>query len=128
MSQQLLLCFEAPAAPVSALRSEPTAAITTDEHAARAGTRIAEIWALAEARWQEGGRPLRFIGCSYFVVNSNQHADRSAYLSEAESDEVHQLTMQHSLYANDPRRAHERVLARLARLRAQREKNAAQRA
>lgn len=113
MTSQLPLCFDAPL--------DPTAEITTDAQAARAGNRIDELWALAEARWQDGGRPLRFIGCSYYVVNSNQHSDRGAYLSEAESTEVHALTIQHSLYVNDPYRAGQRVRARLAQLRAERE-------
>ncbi|MDF7815354.1 hypothetical protein [Hymenobacter sp. YC55] len=113
MSQQLPLCFDAPL--------DPTAKITTDAHAARVGARIDQIWTLAEARWQEGGRPLRFIGCSYYVVNFNQHSDRSAYLSEAESTEFHALAIRHSLYANDPYRARERVVSRLAMLRAERE-------
>ena len=112
MSQQQPLCFDAPL--------DPAAEVTTDAHAARVKGRMDAIWALAEARWQEGGRPLRFIGCSYFVVNTNQQSDSSAYLSEAESAEVHALAIQHSLYVNDPRRARERVQARLALLRAQR--------
>jgi hypothetical protein len=111
-SPQLPLCFEAP--------DDPTAAVTTEAQAARVKARLDAIWALAEARWQEGGRPLRFVGCSYFVVNSNQQSDRSAYLSEAENAEVHALTIQYSLYVNDPHRARARVQARLAMLRAQR--------
>lgn len=115
MPAQLLLCFDAPAVADVLV---PTAAITTDEHAARAGARIDAIWALAEERWQAGGRPLRFLGCSYFVVDSGQMNDRHAYLSEEESGEVHQLTLQHSLYTNDPYRARERNLARMATRRA----------
>lgn len=118
----------APAGPVVAParepaddQTDPSAEITTDAHAAQVAARIDAIWALAEERWQQGGRPLRFIGCSYTVADSRQMEDRSAYLSEAEAAEVHQLTLQHSLYTNDPHRAHQRVQARLAELRAQRQ-------
>ncbi|MFC7670843.1 hypothetical protein ACFQT0_28235 [Hymenobacter humi] len=55
------------------------------------------------------------------MVDSRQMEDRSAYLSEVEAAEVHQLTMQFSLYTNDPQRAHLRVLDRLAHLKAGRE-------
>lgn len=106
--------------PASEL-TDPTAEITTEAHAAQVGARIDALWALAEERWQQGGRPLRFIGCSYYVVDSRQMEDRSAYLSEAEAAEVHQLTMQFSLYTNDPQRAHLRVLDRLVQLKAGRE-------
>ena len=112
MSPQLPICFNAPL--------DPEAEVTTDAQAVRVRARVEEIWARAEARWQQGGRPLRYIGCSYYVVNSNQQSDRSAYLSAAESAEVHALSLRCSLYVNDPYRAHERVLARLATLRAQR--------
>lgn len=112
MNQQLSLCFEAPL--------DPTAEVTTDAQAARVRARIEEIWALGEARWQEGGRPLRYIGCSYYVVNSNQQSDRSAYLSEAENAEVHALSLRCSLYVNDPLRAHARIVARLGQRRAAR--------
>ena len=108
MSPQLPICFEAPL--------DPEAEVTTDAQAARVRARIEELWARAEVRWQEGGRPLRYIGCSYYVVDSNQASDRSVYLSQAEADEVHALSLRCSLYVNDPYRAHERVLARLARL------------
>jgi len=108
------------AAPTAEIPADPTAEITTEDHAAQVAARIQAIWALAEERWQQGGRPLRFIGCSYFVVDSRQMEDRSAYLSEEEAAEVHQLTMQHSLYVNDPQRAKQRVQARLAQLKAAR--------
>lgn len=98
----------------------PTAPITTDAHAAQAGARIDAIWALAEERWQAGGRPLRFLGCSYYVVDSGQMGERRAYLTEEEMQEVHQLTLQYSLYTNCPHRARERNLARMAERRAQR--------
>jgi hypothetical protein len=113
---------EPAAADVPALTpADPTAEITTDAQAAEVGARIDAIWALAEQRWQQGGRPLRFTGCSYFVVDSRQREDRAAYLTEAENSEQHQLTIQYSLYTNDPNRAHLRVLARLAELKAGRE-------
>ena len=112
MSPQLPICFNAPL--------DPEAEVTTDAQAARVRARVEQIWALAETRWLEGGRPLRYIGCSYYVVNSNQASDRSVYLSQAEADEVHALSLRASLYVNDPYRAHERVLARLAQRRAQR--------
>ena len=112
------------AEPTAEIPADPTAEIITEAHAAHVAARIAAIWALAEQRWQEGGRPLRFLGCSYFVVDSGQMSDRRAYLTEEEASEVHQLTLQHSLYANDPRRAHERIVARLAKLKAEREQAA----
>lgn len=118
MTGQLLLCFDAPAVADVLV---PTDAITTDAQAARAGARIDAIWALAEERWQAGGRPLRFLGCSYFVVDSGQMSDRRAYLTEEEASEVHQLTLQYSLYTNDPYRARLRNLARMAARRAERE-------
>ena len=94
--------------------------VTTDAEAAAVGARIDELWALAEARYQERERPRRYIGCSYYVVDSGQLSDRSAHLDEAEAREVHTLAIQHSLYTNDPHRAHQRVLARLADLRSRR--------
>lgn len=112
------------ATPTAEAPADPTAEITTKTHAAQVSARIAAIWALAEQRWQEGDRPLRFLGCSYYVVDSGQMSDRRAYLTEEEASEVHQLTLQHSLYENDPRRAHERIVARLAKLKAERDAQA----
>jgi hypothetical protein len=94
--------------------------INSPEEAAQVHARITALWELAEARYQERSPIRRHIGCSYFVVDSRQQSDRSAYLSEAEAAEVHALTLRHSLYANDPARAHERVVQRLAALRAAR--------
>lgn len=110
---QLTLHFLLAPAAVRALVLT-TGEVTTDAEAQAVSARIDELWALAEQRYQARERPLRHLGCSYFVVYSRQDTDRAAYLSEAEAAEVHRLTLLHSLYVNDPARARERNRQRFA--------------
>ena len=95
--------------------------VTSAEQAAVVRARIAELWAVAEQRYEAMERPLRYLGCSYRVADSGQTHNRAAWLSAEEAAQVHRLALAESLFSNDPRLAHERIMQRLAIRRQQRE-------